>query len=236
MENIELTTVRWPEPIDFKPDLADRVMEEWQAIVELLSGRSRQRILLYEGASGLGKSAVLRHATEYAKILGIPVMGVDLKGGGMDVQSILGQFDLDLGQYLPNFSREGASKSYLLRKDLRALRQPVIVIFDTFEGCAGNKSVVDWLNQQLLAEVETAPGLAVIVAGQQVPDTKGAGWHNLARHLLLTPITEIEHWQPWVEQHYPDFQKKGADLNTVMMLAQGNPAVVSSAVETISKF
>jgi hypothetical protein len=231
----ELPYVRWPEPRDFRPNLADRTKDEWPAIVDLLAGRSRERILLYEGASGLGKSALLRRAAEYAKILGISVVRVDLKGGGMDVASILGQFDLDLGQNLPNFSREGAAKPFLLRKDLRAVRQPVLVIFDTFEGCIGNKPVVDWLDQQLLAEVETAPALAVIVAGQHVPDSRGAVWHNLARHLRLTPITEIEHWRPWVEQHYPDFQKKGADLNTVMMLAQGNPGVVSSAVETISK-
>ena len=91
------------------------------------------------------------------------------------------------------------------------------------------------MNQQFLVEVETALGLAVIVAGQRVPDYNGARWRDQARHFALKPITEIEHWEPWVEQHYPDFQQKGADLNTVMMFAQGNPAVVSSAVETISK-
>ena len=147
----------------------------------------------------------------------------------------MGQFDLDLGQNLPNFSREGARKTHLLRKDLRGLRQPALVIFDTYEGCAGNKPVVDWLDQQFLSEVETALGLAVIVAGQHVPNSRGARWRDLSRHFSLEPITEIEHWRSWVEQHYPDFQKKGADLNTVMMCAQGNPAVVSNLCETISK-
>jgi hypothetical protein len=231
---VESAAVQWPAPVAFRPDLADRAREEWPAIVNLLAGRSRQRILLYEGASGLGKSTLLRQAAEYAKVVGVPTVRVDLKGGSMDVESILGEFDLDLGTRLPNFVREGSTKPLLLRKDLRALREPVLIIFDTYEGCVGNKSVVDWLSYQLLAEVETALGLAVIVAGQEVPGSKGTGWHNVARLLRLTPITEIEHWQLWVEQHYPDFQKKGADLNTVMMFAQGNPAVVSSAVETIS--
>jgi hypothetical protein len=232
--SVELPTVRWPEPLEFRPNLADR-LREWPAIAELLAGRSRERILLFEGPSGLGKSALVRQATGYARTLGVPVVQLDLKGGGLDLEGILGQFYLDLGQSLPDFSREGASKTHLLRKDLRGLRQPVLVIFDTYEGCVGNQTVVDWMNQQFLIEVETALGLAVIVAGQRVPDYNGARWQDQARHFALKPITEIEHWEPWVEQHYPDFQKKGADLNTVMMFAQGNPAVVSSAVETISK-
>jgi SEFIR domain len=235
VSNIELPTVRWPAPLPFQPDLANRIKEEWPAIVDLLAGRSRERILLYEGASGLGKSAIVRQAAVYAGKLGIPVVRVDLKGGGTDVESMLGQFDLDLGQHLPNFFREGASKTHLLRKDLRGLRQPVLVIFDTYEGCAQNKPVVDWLTQQFLAEVETALGLAVIIAGQQVPDPRGTGWRDLVRHLPLKPITEIQYWEPWVEQHYPDFQRKGADLATVLMYAGGNPMIVSTVCETIAK-
>jgi hypothetical protein len=164
----------------------------------------------------------------------VPVVQLDLKGGGLDVEGILGQFYLDLGQHLPNFSREGGNKTILLRKDLRGLRLPALAIFDAYESCVGNQPVVDWLNQQFLVEAETALGLAVIVAGQRVPDHSGARWRDQARPFSLEPITQ-EHWEPWVEQYYPDFQKKGADLNTVMMLAQGNPAIVSSAVETISK-
>jgi hypothetical protein len=234
LANVELPTVRWPEPLEFRPSLADR-LKEWPAIVELLAGHSRERILLFEGPSGLGKSALIRLAAAYAKGLGVPVVQLDLKGGGLDVEGILGQFYLDLGQRLRDFSRDGASKTVLLRKDLRGLRQPVLAIFDTYEGCVGNQPVVDWMNQQFLVEVETALGLAVIVAGQRVPDYNGARWRDQARHFALKPITEKEHWELWVELYYPDFQQKGADLNTVMMLAQGNPAVVSSAVETISK-
>jgi hypothetical protein len=163
------------------------------------------------------------------------VVRVDLKGGGLDLPGILGQFDLNLSEHLPNFSHDGASKTRLLRKDLRALPRPVLVIFDAYEACTANKTVADWLNQQLLTEVETALGLAVIDAGQQVPDHSKTGWRDLVRHLPLEPITEIEQWNPWVERHYPDFQKKGAHLPTVLMVAQGNPAVVASACEAISK-
>ena len=48
LEGIELPTVRRPEPVEFQPDLADRANTKWQAIVDLLAGRSRERILLFE--------------------------------------------------------------------------------------------------------------------------------------------------------------------------------------------
>jgi hypothetical protein len=232
--DVELPTVRWPEPLEFRPNLADR-LNEWPEIVELLAGRTRERILLFEGLSGLGKSALVRQAAAYAKQLRVPVVQLDLKGGGLDVESILGQFYLDLGQSLPNFSREGASKTILLRKDLRGLRQPVLVIFDTYEGCVGNQTVVDWINQQFLIEVETALGLTVIIAGQRVPDYNGARWQDQSRYFALRPITEIEHWEPWVKEHHPDFQDKRVDLNTLIRATEGKPSLMSSLFETISK-
>jgi hypothetical protein len=228
--NINLPTVRWPEPIDFRPKLADR-LREWPAIAELLAGRSRERILLFEGPSGLGKSALVRQAATYAKGLNVPVVQLDLRGGELDVEGILGQFYLDLGQSLPDFSREGGSKTILLRKDLRRLRQPVLAIFDTYEGCVGNQTVVDWINQQFLIEVETALGLAVIVAGQRIPDYNGGRWQNQARHFALKPITDVEQWVPWVEAHYPGFRGTGVDLPTLVMIARGNPAVIVQSLD-----
>jgi hypothetical protein len=130
LRNVELPTVRWPEPLEFRPNLADR-LKEWPAVVELLAGRSGERILLFKGPSGVGKSALVRETTAYAKRLRIPVVQLDLKGGGLDVEDILGQFYLDLGQSLPDFSRDRGS-TVLLRKDLRGLRQPVLVMFDTY--------------------------------------------------------------------------------------------------------
>jgi len=160
---------------------------------------------------------------------------VDFKGGGLDVAAVLGQLYLDLGAHLPNFSQQGADKTHLLRKDLRALQQPVLIIFDSYEDVAENKTVADWLCQQLLNEIETALGLAVIVAGQTVPDSASAFWRELARHVLLGPITELEYWEPWIERRYPSFRHKGAHLPTVLMIAHGNPAVIATSCEAIAK-
>lgn len=234
LSDIQPPTVRWPARLTaFEPDLANRQLAEWPAIVSLLDGSSRERILLFEAESGLGKSELLRQAVKYAERLQVPVAQVNFKGG-LDVAGVLGFIDLGLGAVLPNFSREGASKTPLLRKDLRALRQPVLVVLDHYEDVAGNKSVADWLNQQLLTEVETALGLTVIVAGQKVPERTGAGWRDLARSLSLGPITQIEHWERWIARRYPDFQDKGAHLPTVLMFTRGNPSLVAAACEAIA--
>ncbi|MHB9009178.1 MAG: SEFIR domain-containing protein, partial [Limisphaerales bacterium] len=232
---IHSPTVRWPSADDdFVPDLANRTKQEWPAIKGLLSGHSRERILLFEGGTGLGKSVLLRQAVAYAKALGVTTSRVDLKTT-TDVASVLGQLDLDLNAHLPNFCQEGATKTHLLRKDLRALRQPVLLIFDSYDQpVADNRTVADWLSLQLLNEVETSLALAVIVAGQKSPDFANAGWRNLARHLPLAPITEAEHWEPWISRRYPDFQAKGADLRTVLMYARGNPSVVATVCEGIA--
>lgn len=236
LDGIEPPTVRWPEPVQFQPDIADRTQNEWPAIVDLLAGRSRDRILLFQGGSGLGKSELLRQAAKYTKEkLGIPVVFVNFKGGGFDVPGVLGQFDLDLNAQLPNFSREGANKTHLLRKDLRALRSPALLIFDTYEDVVGNQGVADWLNQQLLTEVETSLSLAVIIAGQRVPDFANSGWRDLARHLPLNPIIEPEHWEPVIARRYPGFRDKGAHLATVLMIANGNPAVVCATCKAIAE-
>lgn len=233
LDNVEPLTVRWPAPVDFQPDLADRVDREWRAIKEVLAGRSAARIILLEGGTGLGKSTIVRQVAAYARKLEIPVARVDFKGGGADVKEILSQFNLDVGEHLPNFARD-TGNAPLLRKDLRALRRPLLAIFDSYEAAADNKPVADWLSQQLLAEVETALGLAVIVAGQKVPDFARAGWRDLAAHLVLGPIKDPNHWQPWISRRYPGFESKGAHLPTVLMISDGNPAVVAAACEAIA--
>lgn len=237
LEGIQSPTVRWPDPVQFEADLADRNKKEWPAIVDLLAGRSHERILLIEGDAGLGKSELLRQAAKYAKHeLNIPTVFVNLKGGVLGLPEVLGLFDLDLGSnYLPNFSREGASKSHLLRKDLRALRQPVLIIFDHYEDAAGNKIVTEWLNQQLLMELETSFGLAVIVAGQTIPDFTVAGWCQLVQHVPLGPIDDPKDWEPWISRRYPCFQGGVADLRTVLLAAEGKPALVASLCEAITR-
>lgn len=233
LTDVELPTVSWPTPIPFQPDLADRSKKEWPAIVSLLAGHSRERILLFEGDSGFGKSEILRQAADYAKKLQLRVAPINLKCAS-SVEGILGDIDLELGALLPNFSREGANKAHLLRKDFRKLREPVLLIFDHYEDVAANKAIADWLNQQLLTEVETSLSLVVVVAGQKVPDNRQSGWRDVALHILLEPITEVEAWEEWVTRRYPEFQNKD-HLRSILKVAEGKPAVMANFCATLAK-
>ncbi len=235
IQDFELPTVRWPETVEFSPDLADR-KDEWPDIIDLLAGQSRKRIFLIEGASGLGKSALIKETISYAKKIDIPLVKIDFKDSTLDIEGILGLFELDLDKkLLPNFCRSGANKVHQLRKDLRTLRQPALLIFDTYESIAENPTIADWLSQQILNEVETSLGLCVILAGQKIPSYSNSGWSDLAKPFQLEPIKEIKHWQSWIERKYPGFQDKGVHLPTVLMLAEGVPGVVANSCDIIAK-
>ena len=57
LQGIQSPTVSWPLPLDsFQPDLANRHVHEWPAIVDVLAGRGPHRILMIKGDSGFGKS------------------------------------------------------------------------------------------------------------------------------------------------------------------------------------
>jgi len=236
LQDIELPMVRWPEPLQgFYPDVADRTNDEWPAVVNVLAGRSAARIVFFEGPSGFGKSELLRQTMIYARRLDIPVAHIELKGGTRTLSDILEQLALDLDGLLPNFTRERASKTYLLRRDLRALRQPVVVIFDSYEDAIGNKSVADWVNQQFLPEVETARSLVAMIAGQKVPDCAMRTWRDLVLNFALRPINETKDWEDWVDRNHPAFRQKGADLRTVLLAVDGNPMLVSELCRAIAR-
>jgi hypothetical protein len=227
LNDVQLSAVHWPAPLDdFHPDIADRHESEWPAIVDLLAGRSPERILLFEGESGYGKSELIRQGAEYARRLGIGVAILDFKASYPDVQSLLGQLYLDLGIYLPTFSQQGADKMHLLRRDLRSLRQPILIILDAYENAAHVKPIADWVCYQLLSEVECSLAVAVIIAGQLCPDPSCAPWRGFARNLFLGPITEPSYWEPWIKRRYPDFQNK-VHVPTIVMAAGGVPKTLS---------
>jgi len=226
------SSVQWPVPIQFQPDIADRI-KEWHAAVDLLAGSSKERVLLLEGGSGVGKSQLARQSAQYARKLSIPVALIDFKGGTLTTDDVLEQIDLEIGALLPNFSQEQPKKSYTLRKDLRALRQPMLFIFDSYEDAAENQNIVDWLNVQFLGDLASAPAVAVIIAGQKTPERANTNWRELARHFSFTPITELVHWKEWASRRYPNVQEGALDI--LLKATGGQPSLMTSLCEGIAK-
>jgi hypothetical protein len=234
LQGIQSPTVSWPEPLDdFQPDLANRHILEWPAVVDLLAGRGPHRILMIKGESGFGKSELVHQSYEYATLLGVPVARLDFKASNENVSELLGRIYVDLGEHLPNFTREGGSKNHLLLKDLRALRRPVLVIVDSYEKAG---ALSDWVCSQLLPEVEKSLGLAVLVAGTSCPDADDIRWRNVARHLPLGPISDAAHWEPWLERRYPNFRDRKIDVQTIIHGTQGVPKTFTDFCKAIDSF
>jgi hypothetical protein len=234
LENVDSPTVQWPESLpNFQPDIANRHLAEWPAIRDMLSGKLRQRILLVEAESGYGKSELLHQSKDYAKRLGIPVCRLDFRANFGEFKDMLGRLDTDLGQHLSNFSREGGDKTHLLIKDLRALRCPVLLLLDSFEKASG--VFKDWVCQSLMAEVEGALAMAMIVAGQPpLPDIEDVRWRAVAQRLVLGPIKEAAHWKQWIEKRYPGFRERNVDLPTLVMASAGVPKTFSDMCRVIA--
>jgi len=224
MEELQTPAILWPEPTKFEPDIVDRNKREWPTIVAMLAGRLRERILLLEGSSGVGKSELLRQARTYAKKLAVPVAYIDFRGGMQNLHDVLGHISLEIGNLVPNFTNDGATKTHLLRRDLRNLKQPILLIFDGYEGAAENKAITDWVNQQLLPEVETSLSVAVIIAGQASPRVANATWRELAQYLVLEPITDFEAWREWTSRKFP--RVGDLQLQVLVTATKGSPGLM----------
>src|SRR6202000_2944819 len=110
---------------------------------------------------------------------------------------------------------------------LRNLPKLALLILDSYEDVRTNKTLADWIAQQLLPEVETSPNLAILLAGQQTPDFSNALWRDWVTHIVLEKISETDAWQEWVSRVHPGFDGKG-DISTLVKATQGLPSLMAS--------
>jgi hypothetical protein len=186
--------VQWPvAPAGHEWRVADR-KDVCVAFEQMITGGSTQRILLLRGASGSGKTTLVAELQRFASTAGVPCAHVDMRGCPT-LDHLIGMIRLDL----PWVLRGNAMSGHALIQDLTELQRPVVLIFDTWERSADQ--IVGWLETQLLPRLEKIPGLAVVVAGQQVPDTSPHGsWVGLAGSIELKPIEDAADWVEYVRR------------------------------------
>lgn len=172
-----------------------------QAFASLLTLGAQWRYLPIRGSSETGKSHVTRQML--ANALAIPNIACgrfDFRGTtAMDSEvSAFAQF-LDVPAPPTN-----ARLHERLGQILAALKQranPTLLIFDTYE-MAGETE--DWVEKQLLPNLIRAPWLRVAVAGQKVPDPKGAIWAAMASPTIQLVSPPPNDWFEYGRQHRPD--------------------------------
>jgi hypothetical protein len=82
-------------------------------------------------------------------------------------------------------------------EDLAAIRRPIVLLMDTFEKAPDE--LKQWLGNRFLAQVsEGLPQFRVVVAGQEIPETK-LDWRSCHHCCVLGPIEEIDAWYDYVQ-------------------------------------
>jgi hypothetical protein len=213
----------WPdEPTHYEPGLADRD-EPWPAIQQLMTSRAAKRILMLEGPSGYSKTALLTAAFRYAKVLSVPAAYVDFKDSQLLSQiNVLRRLRLDLGVVLPGFTEPDPWK---LLEALHKSASPTLILLDTFEKVTETKELVQWIETQVLAEVEHCQQLRFLIGGQKIPKSSQFRWHDLAEEIELNRIIDKQVWGDWIQQKNPDLHDKLVE--GAVAVYNGEPANIS---------
>ena len=129
------------------------------------------------------------HLTQAIRHLAQPV-AVNVSGN-----FLVGQNEISVALSGPDEPTREARRAELTTAfvgDLRALGQ-VVLIFDVFEKC---DTLQSWFTSVFLPAAHRSPHLAVIIAGQSVPESTLMWEHEL---LALKEI-DPEHWQTYAEK------------------------------------
>ncbi len=223
----------WPkEPIPFSHGLADRTQREWPSVLLLLTANAIRRILIFQGPSGFSKTALLLAAERYARLLRVPKAYLDFKDSALLTEAnVLDKLAADLGHQLPGLA--AVTNRWKLSQALRAARQPVLILLDTYERAAETRELREWLETQLLAEAEECPHLRFLVAGQKVPDASQTRWQARAETVALDRILDLRAWKDWVHAINPAVEEK--HIESIVLGTEGVPATVSTILGNFAK-
>jgi hypothetical protein len=224
----------WPaRQVTFSHGLADRSVNEWPAVLDLLVANARKRILMFRGPSGYSKSAVLTAACRCAKSLGIPTAYIDFTDSTLlSEANVLKELQSELGGILPAFAAQRDPDRWSFRQALRAYEGAALILLDTYEKAAGIKQLVEWIETHLLAEAEECENLRFLIGGQEVPDSDTARWRACAQLVKLGRIHDQNIWKTWIRQINPNIDDK--HVEGIVVGLEGVPANISTALQTFA--
>lgn len=231
----EPTVPLWPkEPIAFKHGLADRTVQEWPAVLKLLTADATKRILVFQGPSGYSKSALLGAAAKYARALRAPVAYVDFKDTKLlNEANVLREIQSGLGLLLGGSMTQKDPDRWALRQALKASPAAALILFDTYEKAVGTKELIEWIETHLCPQVEECEHLRFVIGGQQVPDFSGTLWEDFAEEVELDRIHDQSIWKTWVHEINPNVDDK--HVEAFVKGFKGVPADISGTLKTLAQ-
>lgn len=195
-----------------------------EAFASLLTRAAPWSFLPVRGSSETGKSHITKQMLANAMPLpGIACGRLDFKGT-TDVEAEVNSFVQFLEVRLPE-AKASPRLNDRLGQILAALKEratPALLIFDTYEA-AGEAQ--DWVDKQLLPNLLRCPWLRVVIAGQHVPDPKGAVWLAKARATLELRPPPPADWFDYGKQHRPDLTLD--DVETACRLASHKASLLA---------
>ena len=181
-----------------------------KAFSTLLTARSAHRILLIHGGSETGKS----HLTK--SLLSLLVRHTPFACGRFDLKNA-SDLDAEYSRFVQHLRIDDAirvsrGRSLRGRLDevlgaLRAVAEPAVLIFDTFEQGGDFQR---WVEETVLLAVPRAPWLRVVIAGQQMPERMGAPWPDFAGPIIELRRLELKPWFDFGKRNWPDLTEEMA--------------------------
>ena len=204
--------VEWPNyATHYEPDIANRDAE-FGFFCAMINGRTTERAIFLEAPTNCGKTTLVNECRRYTSTALSPVAAikVDFKATPSK-EDTLDTLRLDLQSLFPQFSQSTISTGEL-RANLRILRQPIVLFFDSYE--KASPATCEFLMTLVLGDLEKLPAVRVVIAGQRVPDHATAMWTNSVRHFLLGPINEVKHRERVTNKHFPNLTRE--QIHTVL--------------------
>ncbi|HEX6716208.1 MAG TPA: SEFIR domain-containing protein [Pyrinomonadaceae bacterium] len=223
--------IHWPQPATGYPwPLADR-NDEFAFFQTMISGKSKERILMLQGLSNTGKTVCLAELFAYSRQLGAAAALLDFKGCPT-LDDLFEALRVDLGPEIlcRAHNLTGTARFYQVISDLQNFYWPVLLVFDTYEQASSDAQ--RWLENQLLPRLDRTPGVLIVIGGQRIPDPARYLWRPLAKVFELSSIGVVDHWINYIEAKWqcPVNRER---VDTLTRATNGNPGQLSALLESL---
>jgi hypothetical protein len=221
-------SIAWPSSASYLWDMADR-KEVTARLEKMLTGQSAQRILLLGAESNSGKTLLLAQLKAYAQNLQLENSLLDCKGS-ITLDDLFQLMFLDLpGIWQSSRSSTASARSYAVIQDLRQVGKPVLLMFDTYEKASDDTR--KWIENQLLPRLPA--GVAVVIAGQAVPERAKQPWANLADHVQLQPIQKAADWLEYGQRKWQGSRLTLDHVEALTLATNGKAGLIAALLETM---
>ncbi|MCB8944587.1 MAG: SH3 domain-containing protein [Ardenticatenaceae bacterium] len=243
------------EPAEYKPEWFVNREKKFRGFQNMLEPGTRQRVMLIEAATEMGKTWLLRHLHNYCRAEKIPSAYFGLGEGSMgDVVAVIERALDELGA--ENFSElqkfmgeyfgirdgselRGRTSSEQERQDVlhrvtdlffeglerMSGETAVALFFDAYE--AGAAVVQQWLAYELVARLAQGrlPRVTVMIAGRQVPEL------DALKHVVVQTGLET-----FTEEYVREYllerrQLADIDVRTVLLTSGGVPGLLAKMAD-----